>query len=374
MSQEKKTDIEPCCESSACCGGAANGGRSDTYIKESSTWVDRHIDTLAGSIPIVKITLSGSDRLGTFKIRLGVGRMSYKIKPGLYGIGNPHPQSPVFVSANFKLSFDALRKELGGLDAWLLVLDTMGINVWCAAGKGTFGTDEIVRRVEETGLAKVVSHRTLILPQLGAPGVAAHEVTRRSRFKVIYGPVRASDIKDFLKAGSKATPEMRRVRFSFRDRMILTPMELTQPFKYLVTITAVLWVLNIIGLRFFSWKGLYPYLGAILVGAVLVPALLPWIPGRAFAFKGWLLGMGWAFFVNFYQGWMLSPSPDWQQAAVNFLLLPAISAFLAMTFTGSSTYTSLSGVLKEMRFAVPAMLVSAGLGLALLVVVLIKAF
>ena len=374
MSQEKKTDIEPCCEPSACCGGASAGGRPDSYTKESSTWIDRHIDTPAGSIPVAKTNLSRRDRLGNVKIRLGLGRMSYKIKPCLYGIGDPLSDSPVFVSANYKLSFDALRKELGGLDAWILVLDTKGINVWCAAGKGTFGTDEIVRLVEDSSLAKVVSLRTLILPQLSAPGVAAHEVTRRSKFKVIYGPVRASDIKDFLKAGSKATPEMRRVRFTFHDRIILTPMELAQPFKYVVTIAAVLLVLNIFGLRFFSWKGLYPYLGAILVGAVFVPALLPWIPGRAFALKGWLLGMGWAFFVNVYQGWILSPSPDWQQAAVNFLLLPAISAFLAMTFTGSSTYTSLSGVLKEMRFAVPAMLVSAGLGLALLVVVLIKAF
>src|SRR3990170_3965571 len=100
--------------------------------------------------------------------------------PGLYGLGNPTPDSPAFITANYTLSFDALRSALAGRDGYILVLDTEGINVWCAAGKGTFGTDELVGRVESTGLGVVVRHRRLILPQLGAPGVAAHEVARRS--------------------------------------------------------------------------------------------------------------------------------------------------------------------------------------------------
>ena len=94
------------------------------------------------------------------------------MEPGLYALGAPAPDSPVFVSANYTLSFDALRSALRGIDGYLLVLDTKGINVWCAAGKGTFGTDELVARIEATRLAEVVRHRRLILPQLGAPGVA----------------------------------------------------------------------------------------------------------------------------------------------------------------------------------------------------------
>jgi hypothetical protein len=103
-----------------------------------------------------------------------------------------------------------------------------------------------------------------------------------------------------------------------------------------------------------------------------VPILLPWIPGRVFAWKGWLLGVLWAAFVNIQQG-LLPPTPSsWERAVTHFLLLPAISAFLAMGFTGSSTYTSLSGVLKEMRYAVPAILASASIGLVFLAVVLIR--
>ncbi|MCX6575050.1 MAG: mercury methylation corrinoid protein HgcA [Candidatus Aminicenantes bacterium] len=372
--KEEQRATQPSCESSPeCCGWTSGKGEEEKYHEESEHWIERGAETPAGSIPVVRTKLGRQNIMGKVKVRFGIGRMSYKIKPGLYTVGNAGPASPVLVSANYKLSFDTLRSKLAGLNAWILVLDTKGINVWCAAGKGTFGTEELVHRIEDSGLSRVITHRTLILPQLGAPGVAAHEVTRRTRFKVIYGPVRAADIKNFLAAGMKATPEMRRVKFGLKDRFVLTALELTNPFKYLVVATAVFWIISLLGLHLFSWKGWYPYLGAILIGGFFVPVLLPWIPGRPFAWKGWLLGMMWAAFVDIYQGLIPLTPASWQPALVNFLLLPAISAFLAMGFTGSSTYTSLSGVLKEMRYAVPAILASASIGIVFLAIVLIRA-
>jgi acetyl-CoA decarbonylase/synthase complex subunit gamma len=139
--------------------------------------------------------------------------------------------NPVLVTANYKLSFDTLRSALKDRNLWILVLDTDGINVWCAAGKGTFSTDELVSRIESSGLANVVSHRRLIVPQLGAPGVAAHEVKRLSGFKVTYGPVRSQDLPAFIDAGFKATPEMREKTFSTWDRLVLVPVELVPALK-----------------------------------------------------------------------------------------------------------------------------------------------
>ena len=132
------------------------------------------VSTPAGSVPQVSSELHWRDHWGAIKARWGVGRMDYAIDPGLYALGNPDRESPVLVSANYKMSFDELRSSLPGRDLWILVLDTKGINVWCAAGKGTFGTEELVRRIESSGLKEIVSHRSIILPQLGAPGVAAH--------------------------------------------------------------------------------------------------------------------------------------------------------------------------------------------------------
>ena len=170
------------------------------------------------------------------KARWGVGRMHYTVEPGLYALGNPDHKSPVFVTANYKMSFDRLREVLPHRNAWIMALDTNGINVWCAAGKGTFGTEELVRRIETSGLTQVVSHRELILPQLGGPGVAAHMVKRLSGFKVIYGPIQARDLPVFLDNNLKAIPEMRRKTFTLWERVVLIPVELVSVLKWYLII------------------------------------------------------------------------------------------------------------------------------------------
>lgn len=313
--------------------------------------------------------LTFRDRLGTWKARWGINRMNYNVEPGLYSVGKPDNNSPVLVSANYKMSFDSLRKELNELDAWILVLNTKGINVWCAAGKGTFGTQELINRIAIVQLEKVVSHRTVIVPQLGAPGISAHVVAKSSGFKVIYGPVRAKDLQEFIKLGMKASAEMRTVRFSAYDRLVLTPVELVGTFKVSLMIFGVLFLLNLLGLGPFGIVDFYAYMGAVIVGCVLTPVLLPWIPGRAFAWKGWLLGFIWVVIVNMLNGWnSWTDVPQYSilRALGYIFILPSVSAFLAMNFTGSSTFTSFSGVLKEMRKAVPAIIISISLGIVLI--------
>jgi len=292
--------------------------------------------------------------------------MNYKVSPGLYAVGKPDDTSPVLVSANYKLTFDVLRKELADLDCWILILDTKGINVWCAAGKGTFGTDELVDRISKTGLSEIVSHRKLVLPQLGAPGVSAHEVTKRTGFSVVYGPVRAKDIKSFIDSGFKATEEMRTVKFTVWNRLVLTPVELVAAAKLSIKVFGIMFLLNLFAARPFGLEDFIAYAGAVITGTVLTPLLLPLIPGRAFSWKGWLLGLLWTLGFIWNTGWFV---PGYLLLAIGYLLvLPALSAYLAMNFTGSSTYTSLSGVIKEMKTAIPLIAVSALAGLVLLLV------
>src|SRR5664280_3425098 len=183
--------------------------------------------TLTSEIRTTTGKLTFANRLDHFLARWGVNRMGHIVKPGLYLLGNPTPDSLVFVSANYTLSFDAVRTALAGADCYILVLDTKGINVWCAAGKGTFGTEELVRRIVSSGLANIIRHRTLILPQLSAPGISAYEVKRWSGFVVEYGPVRASDLPEYLKT-RKATPEIRMVQFPMKDRLVFMSTDLLQ--------------------------------------------------------------------------------------------------------------------------------------------------
>jgi hypothetical protein len=330
------------------------------------------VSTSAGMIRRISTRLTARDRMGTLSVRFGFRRDHYRVDPGLYAVGDPDEGSDVLVTANYKLSFDTVRKNLDGLNVWLLVLATGGINVWCAAGKGTFGTRELVRRVMRTSLERVVKHRRLILPQLGAVGVAAHRVKESTGFTVTYGPVRASDIRAFIAARYKATKEMRRVRFRMTDRVKLIPNDFIYGTRYLLAVAVLLLILSGVAKDGFSLgQALAKSLPTIrnlvvgyVAGIVLTPLLLPFIPVRAFAFKGAIVGflLAVALFLSGSLGATVAGAIAW------FLLVTDVSSFLAMNFTGSSTYTSLSGVKKEMKFAVPVQISVAAAGVILVVI------
>jgi hypothetical protein len=311
------------------------------------------LSTGSGKVPRIGSRLTLADHLGACKARWGIGRLEYLVPAGLYAIGFPTPEDPVVVTANYKMSYDIVRRALTGRNVWLLVLETFGINVWCAAGKGTFGTDELVRRIEETGLAGVVSHRRLILPILGAPGVAAHEVAKRTGFSIKYGTIRATDLSEYLDNGMLTTPAMRELTFSFYERLVLVPVEITLCLKPLFFFCVVIFLAaTLIGGSSAAFAALIAFLGAVLTGLVVAPILLPWIPGRSFTAKGGLAGLFWG--ICFYihagdGGWSLPVT------LAAFLALPAISAFYALNFTGCTNFTSRSGVKREMRISLPVM-------------------
>jgi acetyl-CoA decarbonylase/synthase complex subunit gamma len=192
---------------------------------------------------------------------------------------------------------------------------------------------------------------------LGAPGVAAHLVKSNIRFTVLYGPVRASDLPGFLQAAYKATEEMRTVRFGLPDRVKLIPNDFLYGTRYLLGVMGLFAVLSGVSVEGFSIAQVIDRSGetarnvgfGYFSGIVLTPLLLPFIPGRAFALKGALMGLA----VSILNLPMLLPGHTMMEVTAWILLLIGASSFLAMTFTGSSTYTSLSGVKKEMRIAVP---------------------
>jgi hypothetical protein len=340
--------------------------------------------------------LAFKDTLGLWRVRLGIKRNSYRVEPGIYCTGNPDRDSLVFVSANYKLSFDNLRSSLNGISAWILVLDTKGVNVWCAAGKGTFSTDEIISKIKEFKLEQLVSHKKLIVPQLSATGVSAHDVLKLSGYRVIFGPVRAQDISKFLNNGMKATKEMRTVNFGIKERAVLIPLEFVGTLRYILAIIAAYIIFKYTKVNFINLRDMTAFSGAFVMSGIIVPLFLPWIPGRAFSLKGFFAGIIWALVMT---AWNLLPGSIMPNVINNvstntgetsyfnllrsfwgnwlsFLLLtlaylmiiPAISAFFALNFTGSSTYTSLSGVKKEMKITLPYFIGALCMGAVLLIV------
>lgn len=310
---------------------------------------------------------------GMVRTMLGIKRNAYALKPGLYQLGSPTDKSPVLVTANYKLTVDILRKSAGPGDFWILVLDTKGVNVWCAAGKGTFGTEELINRLGETELAKRISHKKLIVPQLGAPGIDKAAVKSRSGFSVTFGPVEARHIPEFLNRDWKKTQEMRRKDFPLSERLYIGMTHFSQGIKWTLMIALAFILLDMIWSQSDGYS-LQVSLGANLAassmalfsGSLLTAALLPLLPGRSFSVKGvWIsLLMTPLLFI------LQQPDPGvFHQilTAGKILFLSAFIVFQSLNLTGSSTYTSLSGVRKEMAYAIPLCAVGALAGAVMIV-------
>lgn len=193
-----------------------------------------------------------------------------KLAPGLYTIGNPTPDSPVLVTGNFALTTHRLARAVAGkVDAWVLVVDSKGINVWCAAGGGFFHADAIVGALRRSGVGAIVNHHALILPQLCANGVDGWRIREETGWGVHWGPVRAEDLPAYLEAGRKKTDAMRWVRFPLASRLEM------------VTVTLGFYALILLIPVALFWRELLVPVALSLLGLSYFYAVVhPWLPGR----------------------------------------------------------------------------------------------
>lgn len=231
------------------------------------------------------VKLTAADTFSAVKLRFGIGRNRATIKSGLYYAGNPAKDSPILVTSNYRLTFDTVRRELHGLDVWILVIDTGGINVWCSAGKGTFNESAVAQQIKASNLACFAPEGTLILPQLSASGVNITSLRKASKYPTVFGPVYARDIKVFIQNGMKKNDTMKKVSFTLKERAVLIAVELVHIWKLATFFIAAASLLSIpfdTGFieRYVLIAG---FLGlSLITGTVLVPLFLPFIPGRFF--------------------------------------------------------------------------------------------
>lgn len=140
-------------------------------------------------------------------------------KTGLVRIGNPGRNAPVFLTGNYHLTVEKVKRALRGLDAYLLIANSRGVNVWCAATGGHLTHHDVISVLKTSGIEAHVDHRRVILPQLAAPGVEGKIVRKKTDWKVIWGPAYAEDIPAFLGNELKKTQAMRKVKFPWKQRV-----------------------------------------------------------------------------------------------------------------------------------------------------------
>jgi ubiquinone/menaquinone biosynthesis C-methylase UbiE len=193
-----------------------------------------------------------------------------KVQTGLYAVGHPDADSPVLVTGNFDLTVRRLVKAIDSrVNVWVLVADSAGINVWCAAGGSYFTAEKVIAAIKFSHLDEVVNHHALILPQLCANGVDGWRIRKETGWGVHWGPVRAADVPAYLASKRKKSDQMRWVNFPVKDRLEM------------VTVTLGFYGLLILLPVLIFWRSLFWPVAASLLGLSYFYAIVhPWLPGR----------------------------------------------------------------------------------------------
>ena len=213
--------------------------------------------------------------------------VGFPTEPSLIKIGNPDQKSPVLVTANFNLTIKRLLKELRGLDCYVLIAPSNGINVWCGACGGDFTTDSVISIVKTSGIDEIVSHRTLILPQLSAPGIDPVIIKKELGWDAKFGPVFAKDIKNYIENLFEKTDEQKRIAFPLKKRLEMANIYF---FIVFLLITIPYWIVAI----FLPILNLILYLNTLIISIAIIYGsliILPSIPSSSGKLKVLVFGV-----------------------------------------------------------------------------------
>jgi 2-polyprenyl-3-methyl-5-hydroxy-6-metoxy-1,4-benzoquinol methylase len=201
------------------------------------------------------------------------------VRPGLYTVGAPNRSSPLLLTGNFLGSVDAVRSALRGRDAWLIVEDSGGWNVWCAADAGLFSAGKAAALMELHRAAELVDHRRIVIPRLG--GRIRGPLAAQTGFEVAVGPVDARDLPTFL-ATSEITAAMRSLPRLYRlpERVRVGALTLVQLPVFLLP------------LRFMPQPLRRPAWRFALAASVVLPLAHDRLPGATGVAKATGLGLG----------------------------------------------------------------------------------
>jgi NAD-dependent dihydropyrimidine dehydrogenase PreA subunit len=178
--------------------------------------------------------------------------LPFPCKTGLVKIGNPGRNAPVLLTGNFRLTVERVRRALEGIDAYLLIANSGGVNVWCAATGGHLTNHDVVSVLKTSGIESLVDHRRVILPQLAATGIEGKIIQRKTGWEVVWGPVYATSILQFLSRGLEKTVEMRTVHFPWLQRLEMA-VAWAFPISLLSLLVSPFWREGVLPLAGFVW-------------------------------------------------------------------------------------------------------------------------
>jgi NAD-dependent dihydropyrimidine dehydrogenase PreA subunit len=197
------------------------------------------------------------------------------------------------------------------------VVNTDGINVWCAATGGHFTDHDVISVLKTSGIQDMVDHRTVILPQLAAAGVDTKNIKKKTGWDIVWGPVDAEDIPAFLESGKKSEG-MRTVEFPLKNRL---EIGVAWAFPASIVVGLILWIVwseVVVFTGFLVWvislllNGLFPVYGSwlkkgiygiecgrgLFQGGLTVGAVGFLVVYNIVMDIGWQVTAGWAIIVS----------------------------------------------------------------------------
>lgn len=321
---------------------------TEKYIKDI---IINTVDIDGLKVPVLSREMKQKDKMGTAMVRCGINRYTYEVPTGLYLLGELESAKDVIVTCNYRLTIDVLRSSIKSKGVFILVLDTFGINVWCAAGKSTFASKELIYQVVKSDIKKKLKIRRVILPQLGASSMEPHIIRKMSGVSVVYGPVRAEDIDSFLENSYNCDETMRTVTFPLVERLKLTPLEFIQSIKFiLISIVGFLaYSLLFTSSKDMAFVTMYNSASILmlsLIGTIAFPAAVSILPFKSFSLNNILLSAPVIIGFSLYEV-SNNINPTIYISIALILIRLMYAAFIGFRFTGTTTFTSFSGAKQE---------------------------
>jgi acetyl-CoA decarbonylase/synthase complex subunit gamma len=313
-----------------------------TYYKSGTPWPQTSTEPQPLRISwldYVKAAISWTDAF----------KRTYTVEPGLYYTGNRYdPTAPLLVTCNYRLTIFLLLRRLRARPVRMLVIDTDGINVWCAAGKGVFGNEAILTQLDRYDRTLLTEGKwlTLLLPKFAMAGVDLRGL-RREHVRPIIGPLYAKDLPAYLDNPPLRDCSDARVVFGLQMRCFSWLPGFKQMFGWSLLLVMIFMAAH------WLWGSSVPVgLFAIsLFIATAYPFLFPYLPGDGFAPKGLFLGAATTAGLIVAATLGLLPAASLPASAL-FALATAL--LFSLSYTGNSAVSNYTKVRKETaRFFVP---------------------
>jgi hypothetical protein len=314
-----------------------------------------------------KIDFSFIDYLKAFYSWLRAFRVTFIVQPGLYYTGKKYDRnSPLLVTCNYHMTVFLLWRILHRRNVRLLVIDTLGINVWCSSGKGKFSAGEILKQIDRYD-RKILTDSgdiELVLPKLSLSGVSLSELRKKSIIPRI-GPIQAKDLPEYLDAVPLTDNKNDHYVFNMRERLFTLIPSLVQIGKYSIITASLLYAWDLFFKTGIHWQVVPLALGMVILYVIL----FPFLPTKRFALKGISLFAPIATLFALDYAHVRTLTADLFSLAFYITFSGGFILFFALSYTGNSGVSNYSLVKKEVIRFLP---VSFLFILASLIVIILK--